>query len=483
VNNSKKKEIAYKLIKNLNKDKNSLSVTLTGSYSEHFDSNIAGDIDIVIICKKLDKDFFDKCISKLRKIKKKYFGEKNRLIINNTFGPIKFYTKNSIVFHLMIYDLKSHIEHTIKSPFTCYDWERSKIYVGKSLKELSPVYKLQLRDFIEARRSTKEYLDDISKNRISYREYDFKNKKKLLKKKYFKIDKVNKRDFIYHTIKFLLVNCIKYEKEINSKISEKNIIKKFYEIVKNKSDLTQFIKLKEFKDQKSNLSIKKPKKLAVNFINKFDQYIKQANKSSKVYFSRHKKTKMNKSIFLGQKLDPKIINQKNTKEFKKIRINKCFSSPLTRCKETAKIVCKPNRIITSNYLKEIDYGNAEGLNIEKFKKDYSFIFKKWEKGLDPKFPNGESSSDVVNRLKRFIKIELNSKKIKNKKNILIFTHNVILRCLVGYNFKIDKKDWFKINIKYFDLLEFELKKDKLLTNIDRNKYLSIFNNFYYDLSK
>ena len=41
----------------------------------------------------------------------------------------------------------------------------------------------------------------------------------------------------------------------------------------------------------------------------------------------------------------------------------------------------------------------------------------------------------------------------------------------------------KINIKYFDLLEFELKKDKLLTNIDRNKYLSIFNNFYYDLSK
>ena len=31
----------------------------------------------------------------------------------------------------MIYDLKSHIEHTIKSLFTCYDWERSKVYLGK----------------------------------------------------------------------------------------------------------------------------------------------------------------------------------------------------------------------------------------------------------------------------------------------------------------------------------------------------------------
>ena len=26
----------------------------------------------------------------------------------------------------MIYDLNSHIEHTIKSPFTCYDWKGVK---------------------------------------------------------------------------------------------------------------------------------------------------------------------------------------------------------------------------------------------------------------------------------------------------------------------------------------------------------------------
>ena len=39
------------------------------------------------------------------------------------------------------------------------------------------------------------------------------------------------------------------------------------------------------------------------------------------------------------------------------------------------------------------------------------------------------------------------------------------------------KEWFKINIKYFDLLEFRLEKNKLLTNINRKKFLSIFKNF------
>ena len=182
---SNNKKIAFKIVNAIHKNKNSISVTITGSYSEHFNINKAGDIDIVIICKKLNKKFFDDCIEKIKIIKNKYFKNKDNLIINNTFGPIKFYTKNTIVFHLMIYDIDTHVKHTINSPFTCYDWERSKIYAGKSLKELSPIYKLQLRDFTEARRSTNEYLSDIIKNRISYREYQFSQKKITLKKKIF----------------------------------------------------------------------------------------------------------------------------------------------------------------------------------------------------------------------------------------------------------------------------------------------------------
>ncbi len=478
MTNLENKKIAYKLINSLYENKNSLSVTLTGSYSEHFNAIKAGDIDIVIICKELNKKYFDKCISRIKIFKKKYFNKKYELIINSTFGPIKFYKKNTIVIHLMIYDLKSHIYHTINSPFTCYDWERSKIYVGKSLKELSPVYKLQFRDFSEARRNTQEYLKDLSKNRISYRKYNFKNKKIELVKRYFKIDELNRRDFVYHIIKFLLINYIKYENQNNIKISKKNIEKKFLDIVNNKLDLIKFNKLKEFKKKKNESSIKEPEKLALKFINKFDQFIKKKDKINKIYFSRHKKTNLNKKIFLGQKLNPSIIEKKNNDEFSKIKFHKCYSSPSKRCLETSKIVCRHKKIITNNYLKEIDYGDAEGLNLNQLNQKYPRILKFWKKGLDPKFPKGESLRDTSDRLNKFLNDEIISKKIIRNQNYLIFTHNVILRCLIGSIYNIKKKEWFKINIKYFDLLEFRLENSRLLGNIKREKYLSIFKNFY-----
>ena len=73
----------------------------------------------------------------------------------------------------MIYDIDSHIKHVTDSPFTCYDWERSKFYRGIPLKKIYPVNTLQLRDFFNARRSSKEYLKDLFNNKISIRKYIF----------------------------------------------------------------------------------------------------------------------------------------------------------------------------------------------------------------------------------------------------------------------------------------------------------------------
>ena len=104
-----------------------------------------------------------------------------------------------------------------------------------------------------------------------------RNKVKIIKK-YFKINKLNKRDFIYHIIKFLIINYIKYETQKNLKVRQKNINKKFLEITKNKSDLSKFNKLATLKKNKANNSIKDTKKLAFNFIKKFDEHIKKKEK-------------------------------------------------------------------------------------------------------------------------------------------------------------------------------------------------------------
>ena len=111
--------------------------------------------------------------------------------------------------------------------------------------------------------------------------------------------------------------------------------------------------------------------------------ILKKERNNKIYFLDIK-TKLAKNIFLGQKLNPNIMNKKNI-EFSKINFDQCFSSPLTRCVQTAKIVCKNQKIITNNLLKEIDYGDAEGLNLIKLSKKYPNIISSWNKGLDPKF--------------------------------------------------------------------------------------------------
>ena len=137
------------LLKNLIKIEGVLSVTLVGSFWEKNNLNNFSDIDIIIILDKFNKQNYNKCISSLLKINLKNFNLGNlKIKINPTFGPLKFDNDNSIVFHTMIYSKKSHINHVIKSPFTCYDWERSNNFKGLSLKEIFPVGKIQLVDFL-----------------------------------------------------------------------------------------------------------------------------------------------------------------------------------------------------------------------------------------------------------------------------------------------------------------------------------------------
>ena len=129
-------------------------------------------------------------------------------------------------------------------------------------------------------------------------------------------------------------------------------------------------------------------------------------------------------------------------------------------------------------MKEIDYGNAENLTYKELKVRYPNMIKLWSKGKDPKFPKGESTLDVLKRLNKFKSYLTTKNNLKSKKNILITTHNVVLRTLIGDIFKIQMNKWFNININYADLLEFNVDKKKLRSNIKREKLLKIFPNIY-----
>ena len=159
-----KSRIRQQIFNNLTKVDDVISVTLVGSFVDKQSLEGISDIDTIVICSKLTKSIFESCLQSIKLIDLKKCGLENyNLIVNTTFGPLKFNAAKQVVIHLMIYDLQSHRRHVLCSPFTCLDWERSIVNAGMSLREIFPSGLLQYRDFFEIRRSIDHYLMDLKK--------------------------------------------------------------------------------------------------------------------------------------------------------------------------------------------------------------------------------------------------------------------------------------------------------------------------------
>ena len=457
-----------------------VSITLVGSFWEKKSIKDFSDIDIVIILKKFSRITYYKCLKKINDLElKKYNLADLKTLINPTFGPLKFNTKNNIVFHMMVYDVKSHINHVIRSPFTCYDWERSLNYKGKSLKEIFPVGQIQLIDFFKSRRGVNSYLDNLNKNHISYQKYIFQNNLYKVANKKFKINDLHKIEFSFHLCKFLIINFYKFDHqkniiptEIQLKLIFKKIFNKDFNFYYKKFQILKFLKEKQDTNLDFNIFL-----FLKKFINNFQKYLENYKKQE-IIFLRHAKTKCNDGTFLGIGRNPGIINQKNIflklNFLKKKKLKKIYSSSLKRSIDTAQIFEKVKNITLSKLLIEKDYGLAEGLNFLQLKKKYPNIISNWNKKKDPKFPSGENDNDILKRINLFKKLLIKDIKSGSKKNIyIIVTHNALLRCLIGSIFCIPKNFWVKITIKHVDPLNFIIKNNKIVPNMDR---VDVFNN-------
>ncbi|MBD1172163.1 histidine phosphatase family protein [Pelagibacterales bacterium SAG-MED05] len=459
-------KIGEAIISELIKDKDVVSASIVGSYSENKDIKKIGDIDVVVICKKLTKKVFLKI---LKRVKKKKF--KINTLINSTFGPMKISNETSLPIHLMIYDLESHKNHVLKSPFTCFDWERSKIYRGKSLKDIFSVKQLHLSDFYEARRNSGEYMKDIKKNRISIRQYKFQDNKVIEKKKFIKINPRNRGEFVYHIINFLVINLYKYLHKKNTKVKGKQFDNLFLKITRNNQRLLKNFKLlRERKKNKDLVYDPSIVSLALSFIKNFNQYLEKVkNEYIELNFIRHAQTSMNKKkLFLGSRIDPKIKNIKR-KKINNIKYNYIITSNLLRAKMTRNFF-SAKKILNNELINEIDYGNADGLTIMETKKKYPHLFESWKNGIDVKFPQGENTHDVKKRAKKFLNF-LNN--FKSGSKILIISHSFFLRVLFSLILKMNLKTAYQINIDHLKIFQFLKKGKYYISNLNRAEYYKI----------
>ena len=67
----KNDQLGNLILKTLFKNKNILSVNIVGSYSEKKNLNTVGDIDVVVICKKITKKIINKLKFDLKNLNRK----------------------------------------------------------------------------------------------------------------------------------------------------------------------------------------------------------------------------------------------------------------------------------------------------------------------------------------------------------------------------------------------------------------------------
>lgn len=158
----------------------------------------------------------------------------------------------------------------------------------------------------------------------------------------------------------------------------------------------------------------------------------------KLILVRHALTVDNQKSRLSGHIDSSISEEgkeqidKITNYLKDFDIDKIYTTTSSRTKDTVKKLSelKSIEIIEKESLKEISFGDFEGLTFDEIKDKYPKEFQDMiEKGYEYKYPNGESLIDSYNR----VCIELDNI-ISNNDNrtILICSHGGTIRNIITY---------------------------------------------------
>lgn len=438
-----------------------VSVTIVGSFNDRDDSLMISDIDTIVICDQLNEELFRECIRAVEMINGNSIGFPDRKVfVNSTFGPLKFDRDDRVVVHLMIYDREGHRQHVLKSPFTCYDWERSTLRVGPSLESIYPVLKLQAHDFLNARRGLKNYLEDLEKGVISYREYEFKDREvcEILASKI--LDPKHCGEYAYHIIKNLVVNFCKFIEQDNAFLKSDDFYQKWQDYLPECAYyIPKFREIAEIKINRGALYPKDTLEEVKTFIQKFEnQLVTTFNRATHIHFYRHGKTYLNDGSFLGQGRDPELLKLEVPEE-EGMNYTKVFASPMKRAYQTAMLLVSQT-IEKDSRLNEINYGKAEGLFYEDLKREYPNVVDAWSKGEDPNFPDGENTNDVLERIKSFL-----DSMSREHGNVLAVSHNIVLRCLVGHLLGLDLKYWYQLNIPHLEKLSVMILNQRAYLNL------------------
>ncbi|MFC1874514.1 histidine phosphatase family protein [Chloroflexota bacterium] len=123
-----------------------------------------------------------------------------------------------------------------------------------------------------------------------------------------------------------------------------------------------------------------------------------------------------------------------------------YSSNLCRALQTAKVIASHHEldVIACHELREIDFGSAEGLTYEEISRKYPDLVKSWfSQDLSSRFPDGESITDLNNRVIRFLhRLEGHAE----EETIVIAAHSGVLKLLICNLLGVELWHWRQIRL-------------------------------------
>ncbi|WP_132246457.1 histidine phosphatase family protein [Marinisporobacter balticus] len=175
--------------------------------------------------------------------------------------------------------------------------------------------------------------------------------------------------------------------------------------------------------------------------------------NKKIYLIRHGKIDIgNEKRYLGitdLSLDHEGIAQAKFLKsyFKQIPIEKIFTSPLTRCLQTTKIICEEKKqiFIPIKEFTEINMGIWENKPISYIKKNFPQAYEDRGGNLGSFIPpEGESFNQLASR----VLLAFDSIVDRYARNIMIVAHAGVNRVILSYILGLSIEDIFSIQQPY-----------------------------------
>ncbi len=133
------------------------------------------------------------------------------------------------------------------------------------------------------------------------------------------------------------------------------------------------------------------------------------------------------------------------------KIDVIYSSSLERASKTAEIIASRHNaeIITCAELREVNFGDIEGLTFNEVSQRYPEVVKSWIEGnLELKYPGGESLSEFAKRVTSFTR---RLKNVAPEQTALIVAHSGVLRLLMCHLMDIGPQNWWRFRLDFASL--------------------------------